>query len=289
MEPIIVGLTDTTRTTPGRKKRKLPGKSALEFTAAQRDAIAQTLHDDLDIRADDARRAIVDDIAQTGAVRTFGYGSLISVPHTQIDAVTKGALKGWRKGFVCYDPYYCGTPEAPGLALGLDRAKGGRTPGAVLENTFEDSGRNVDDFAQTVIRHIADLAKREAPIEEPVYRFHFLEIEIFEGASVRALSCVANPDSRLYAGEGVDLAQKAEIIAAAHGAVPAGRGQFRRVTNLNYLRRSVHVNLEMGDEPCPQIVEMLAMANAHRRNLPDHIRKDLDALEQSGYHPSVYL
>lgn len=267
----------------------MPGRPAVTFTQAQRDAIAQALHDDLDMRIGADRKMVIDDIAQNGAVRTFGYGSLISVPHTPIDAVTKGTLRGWRKGFNCFDPYYCGTPDAPGLCLGLDHAEDGETPGAVLENTYEDSGANSDLFAETVLRHIADLARREAPIEEPVYKFSFLEIEIFEGATVRALSCVANPESRFYAGENITPAEKARIIAAAHGAVPVSEGQFRRVTNLNYLRRSVHVNLEMGHEPCPEIVGILRMANAHRRDLPKDIRADLDALEQSGYHPSVYL
>lgn len=267
----------------------MPGKPALEFTDAQRDAIAQALRDDLDIRVGADRRRILDDIAFNGAVRTFGYGSLISIPHTPIDAVTKGTLRGWRKSFSCYDPYYCGTPDAPGLCLGLDRAADAETPGAVLENTFEDCGNNRDNFAETVLRHIADLARREAPIDEPVYKFDFLAIEMFEGVCVNALSCVANPDSRLYAGETVTPAEKARIIAAAHGAVPAGEGKLRRVTNLNYLRRSVHVNLEMGHAPCPDIVALLRLANAHRREMPEDIRADLDALEQSGYHPSVYL
>ena len=76
---------------------------------------------------------------------------------------------------------------------------------------------------------------------------------------------------------------------AVYRAVPLSGGKFRRVTNLNYLRRSVHVNLEMGHDPCPDILDLLRMANAHRRDLPKDIRDDLDALEQSGYHPSVYL
>ena len=51
----------------------------------------------------------------------FGYGSLMWRPGFAYEEAQHARLTGYRRCFCIYSVYHRGTPERPGMVLGLDR------------------------------------------------------------------------------------------------------------------------------------------------------------------------
>src|SRR5690349_17047992 len=60
-------------------------------------------------------------IARRTDIWLFGYGSLMWNPGFPYRAAEPALLKGYHRRFCVYSHRYRGTPEQPGLVLGLDR------------------------------------------------------------------------------------------------------------------------------------------------------------------------
>lgn len=283
---------DTRPQTAGKThSEKTNQKAKIRFTRDQRDAVSDSLEQELRIHDPDLRHDIINDIAATGAIRTFGYGSLVHNPHTHmVDSITRAALTGWAKGFVCYDPFYRGTWAEPGLTLGLERAADGHTDGAVLETGYKENAKCPASFTDVLLDYISDLSKREMPLDDPLYCFDYLQVDLCDGQRPYALVCVADTTSRMYVGAQMSLDERAEIIARSYGYGQAGAAGDKsvRLSNLDYIRRSLNTTITLGEKPCPRLMKLLRRANAIRREMEDELRADLDSLEFDGYHPSIY-
>ncbi len=96
------------------------------------------------------RRKIV--VSEPGDVWFFAYGSLMWNPEFEPRETREACLEGWHRRFCVSSVIYRGTPEQPGLSLGLDR--GGACRGLALR-----IGETDRDEVFTY------LAKREMPEE----------------------------------------------------------------------------------------------------------------------------
>ena len=139
-------------------------------------------------------------------VWVFAYGSLIWRPDF-IPAEARGArLFGWRRALCILSTIYRGTPQAPGLVLGLDR--GGSCRGRALRVAAADWPR---------IRAMLD----DRELVTGVYHPRFLPLRLDDGRRVAAYAYVANRDHGQYwsgtAGQAVAL------IRQGHGACGAAR------------------------------------------------------------------
>lgn len=110
----------------------------------------------------------------------FGYGSLMWRPGFEFEERAPGRLWGWRRSLCIYSTIYRGTPEAPGLVLGLER--GGSCRGIVFRVDRD--------------RHEATMAYlREREMKTNVYREILAPVRLADGSgrTVRAVTYVVNP------------------------------------------------------------------------------------------------
>lgn len=150
-----------------------------------------------------ARRkaAFLDSLRIDGDIWVFGYGSLMwnpGFPHLEI---REALLHGWHRSFCVYSHRYRGTPEKPGLVLGLDR--GGSCRGMALKVARTD--------AVGVLDYLWD---RE--MVTGVYRPCLLKAR----AGDESLSChafVVDRHHRQYAG-GLPLGEMVRLIRQGAGA-----------------------------------------------------------------------
>ena len=123
--------------------------------------------------------------AAHGELWVFGYGSLMWRPGFTYSLHCKAMLRGWRRSLCVYSHVYRGTPERPGLVLGLDR--GGACPGVAFR---------VDAaLREPTIRYL-----REREQVTAVYLERMVPIVLENGERVNALTYVADRLHPQYAG-----------------------------------------------------------------------------------------
>lgn len=160
----------------------------------------------------------------------FGYGSLMWDPGFPHTSVRTARLWGFHRGFCIWSHRYRGTPEQPGLVLGL--MPGGSCLGRAFRVRRGDQAAVIDY-----------LYRRE--MVTGVYRpgFHLAEMN---GERVKVLAFVADPKHRQYAGH-LGEAQVIDIIARCRG---------QRGPNSVYLANTVaHLDaLGIGDGPLHRLL-----------------------------------
>ena len=77
-----------------------------------------------------------------GSLYVFAYGSLIWRPGFAYSAMHPALLRGFHRRFCIWSRRYRGTPEAPGLVLGLDR--GGSCRGVAFQVPGEEAAAVLD-------------------------------------------------------------------------------------------------------------------------------------------------
>jgi glutathione-specific gamma-glutamylcyclotransferase len=150
----------------------------------------------------------------------FGYGSLMWNPGFQHCAAEPALLRGWHRSFCVYSHTYRGTPEKPGLVLGLDRG------GACRGMAFRIARSHVKEAMEY-------LWERE--MTGGVYEMRTLSVATPAGP-VAARAFVVDRRHRAYAGR-LSTDETARLILQGIG----GRGPCRE-----YLENTVRQLEKLG-------------------------------------------
>ena len=138
-----------------------------------------------------------------GEFWVFGYGSLMWRPGFPFRTRAPALLSGYHRSLCVLSHVHRGTPERPGLVLGLDR--GGRCKGIAFEVAAGD--------------HEPTLAYlREREMANYVYREAMVPVRLLDGSGrvVRALAYVVDRAHPQYAGpRGLD--DTVRLVAQGHG------------------------------------------------------------------------
>lgn len=153
-------------------------------------------------------------MGQGGAYWVFGYGSLMWDPGFAFAERQLARLYGYHRRFCLYSHRYRGTPDAPGLVLGLDR--GGSCRGVAYR---------IADADIPAVK--AYLWERE--MVSNAYRPLMLPVALGDGERVAAQCFVIDPCHCQYAGR-LDLDLTARLIATSEG---------ERGPNIVYLENTV--------------------------------------------------
>jgi cation transport protein ChaC len=181
-------------------------------------------------------------LAPRGDLWVFGYGSLMWSPGFRHGEKSPGRVHGYHRSFCIYSTRYRGTPERPGLVMGL--CQGGSCWGMAFRVP-----------ATRVARVLDTLYRRE--MRNRVYRPRFVRVRIAHGRRVSALAFVADPCHGQFAGD-LSLERTARLIAQGHG---------ERGLNIDYLAYTLAHMHEIGvsDPHLDRI--MLRVVGLHRAKL----------------------
>jgi len=180
-----------------REDAGLPSANAMSHTPSR------PLHGLQPLTADERRQSLMrtlDEAPTPGPVWIFAYGSLIWDPCFAAEATETAMLVGYRRAFNFWSVMSRGTPERPGLGLGL--SSGGRCSGIVYR--LAEPSREAD---------LETLWARE--MHGTVYEPRWLSLETPAGPR-HAITFVTSVDHAQYTGD-LDAEVAARIIARAIG------------------------------------------------------------------------
>lgn len=146
----------------------------------------------------------------------FGYGSLMWRPGFDFEECHPAVLEGWHRAFCVYSRHWRGTPERPGLVLGLD--VGGRCRGVAF--------RVAAARAEAVVDYLD-----ERELIGYAYHATTLPVRLEGGGDVAAYTFAADRQHHHYAGT-LGLGEAAAIIMNAEGC-----GGLNRDYLINTIRR----------------------------------------------------
>jgi len=178
-------------------------------------------------------------VQNPGELWVFGYGSLMWRPGFAFVERQRAVLHGRRRAFCIYSVHHRGTPERPGLVLGL--AAGGAVRGAAYRVDAKDWPAVY-----------AYLREREQPTE--TYVEAHAEVVLAAGWRVRALVFLSDRGHPQWAGA-LSAEAQADLIAGSSGL--SGR-------NIDYLRDLVQHLHEEGirDEGMERLLHLVEAREA---------------------------
>ena len=160
-----------------------------------------------------------------GDLWVFGYGSLMWSPGFRASEKSAALVRGYHRALCILSHRYRGTPEKPGLVMGLCR--GGSCWGMAFRVP-----------AARVRRVLAALWKRE--MLNRVYQPTLIPVVVAPGHRIQALAFVADTGHRQFVRE-LDLRGRARLVAQ-------GIGQRGRC--VDYIRNTLEHMLALGvDDP----------------------------------------
>ena len=142
----------------------------------------------------------------TEPIWIFAYGSLMWQPEMAFAEARPARLYGYHRSFCLYSRDYRGTPERPGLVLGLDR--GGSCRGIAFRLAADRQGEAID---RIWAREMAG----------QVYQMRRLTITTPQGR-LAAYAFTVRREAHDYAGR-LSLDEAARLLAGAAGGRGSGR------------------------------------------------------------------
>ena len=155
---------------------------------------------------EDSRNAALAPLGSGTDLWVFGYGSLMWNPAIHVAERRAGLVRGWHRRFCLWMPVGRGSPEKPGLMLGLDR--GGSCHGILW--------RIAADLVDSETRI---LWRRE--MTAGGYHARWITVQTADGP-LRAITFVVNRDYPAYA-RAITPEQTVHALAVAKG--PLGRAR----------------------------------------------------------------
>lgn len=145
-----------------------------------------------------------------GGFWVFGYGSLIWKPGFDYAERRLARLSGYRRRFCLKSVRYRGTPERPGLVLGLDFEPGAACTGVAY--------RVLPERAEAVRRYLTERELVTRSYFEVLFPVELLCEGPGKGTAVDAICYVIDRSHEQYWGP-LPLEQQAAIIAGACGGM----------------------------------------------------------------------
>jgi len=169
-----------------------------------------------------------------GDLWVFGYGSLMWSPGFRYEEKETALARGYHRALCILSSRYRGTPEKPGLVMGLCRG------GSCWGMAFRVRETRVPQVLQT-------LWHRE--MRNKVYKPTLIRVTASPGRRVRALAFVADTAHHQFVRE-LDLHGRARLVAQ-------GIGQRGRC--VDYIRNTLEHMLELGVND-PHLARVLDLA-----------------------------
>ena len=145
---------------------------------------------------------VLDGWDRESSIWVFGYGSLIWRPEFSFDFKSRGLVHGYHRSLCLWSRIYRGTPEKPGLVLGLE--PGGSVHGVAFRIP-----------ASIAHAHLRTLWKRE--LLTGSYLPRWLDVRLGDGEErVRAIAFVMNRAAPGYAGT-LDRSTMLDTVCTASG------------------------------------------------------------------------
>jgi cation transport protein ChaC len=136
-----------------------------------------------------------------GELWVFGYGSLMWRPGFVFDEAQPALVRGYHRSLCIYSHVHRGTPDRPGLVLGLDR--GGACRGLAFRVRAEDRSST-----------LAYLREREQVTS--VYKEAVLDAHLADGRAVPTVAYVADRSHPQYAGR-LDSSDLVRLVLQGQG------------------------------------------------------------------------
>jgi cation transport protein ChaC len=171
-----------------------------------------------------------------GHLYVFAYGSLIWRPGFSHQGREPALLRGYHRRFCLWSRLYRGTPEAPGLVLGLDR--GGACKGVAFRVAAQDAPEV-----------LAYLDARENPNGQNVYHRKRLSLSLVSGRVVRGIAYVADRAHPAYARP----CEQTTVAAIRRGHGSAGPNREYLLNTTEHLRA-----LGLGDPRLERLARLVA-------------------------------
>ncbi len=135
----------------------------------------------------------------------FGYGSLMWRPGFEFEEAHVAVLEGYHRSLCVYSYVYRGTPEKPGLVLGL--AEGGETIGMAFRVAALDR--------EAVIAYLREREQVTSVYLERTGTARLMSGDR-RGEEVKVLAYVADPDHEQFAGQ-LSLKEQERVVLDGRG------------------------------------------------------------------------